>query len=483
MKVSKGTSLSIVTTSLLFFVNELALLSIITSALYLKFKKKPFECLLVICFYLTFQWTWSAISVSTGISNLEPAHVKTIAGSIFLAITLTKYLSKPTKFQILCIAGIFLLLIKSTLLSSNKMIAIKYLINMYIPMIITIVIMGNITFIKNREKISSKMETYITLVLTVSLIGALMHIASGYDTLISLTSSLADNRQDTDIILKEVDGVFKSFTAGAATQIAGIPVIRNPGLIIDSILAGYTLAFTTVYIIYFVNKHKIILLTASCFLLFITFSKGAWIIPIITIFIAETNKFFWKKSAKFRLITNILLISTISLATIVSASRGSGDSSFIHFMGLSQVFVFHTSVAGNDLGSGGNYAESEFTEKLKTGAESTIGVMYYHIGAAGLALFLALNASILMSLLKKKDRRYSILIGMLAAQLILCFLQENTYNLAYSFPRILIFIAIMFEINRTNTHADQKNIPLSHNGAGCRINIPIHTNTQKVSLT
>ncbi|MNM64330.1 hypothetical protein D3C81_757220 [compost metagenome] len=477
MKVSKGTSLSIISTSLLFFINEMALLSIIASALYLKFKKKPFECLLVICFYLTFQWTWSAISANTGVSNLEPAHVKTIAGSIFLAIILTKYLSKPAKFQILCIVGILLLLMKGTFFAANKMVAIKYLINMYIPMIITIISMGNISFSKNREKISSKIETYIALILIGSLIGALAHVVSGYDTLISLTSSLADNRQDTDSIMQEIDGEFKYFTAGAATKIAGIPVIRNPGLIIDSILAGYTLAFIIVYIIYFVRRNKAVLLGASCFLLFITFSKGAWAIPIITIFITEINKFLWKKSVKLRLITNILLISVISLSTIVSASRGTGDSSFIHFMGLSQVFVFHPSIAGNDLGSGGNYADSEFTEKLKTGAESTIGVIYYHTGAAGLALLIALNASILMSLLKKNDRKHSVLIGMLAAQLILSFLQENTYNLAYSFPRILIFIAIIFEINRTNTHANQKNNPLSHNGTGCRINLPINTIT------
>lgn len=477
MKVSKGTSLSIISTSLLFFINEMALLSIIVSSLYLKFKKKPFECLLVICFYLTFQWTWSAISTNTGVSNLEPAHVKTIAGSIFLAIILTKYISKPAKFQMLCIAGIFLLLAKSTILASNKMVAIKYLINMHIPMIITIISMGNITFRKNREKISSKLETYITLILFVSFIGALAHLVSGYDTLISLTSSLADNRQDTDSIMQEVDGEFKYFTAGAATKIAGIPVIRNPGLIIDSILAGYTLAFIIVYIIYFVRRYKAVLLGASCLLLFITFSKGAWAIPIITIFITETNKFLWRKSVKLRLITNILLISIISLSTIISASRGTGDSSFIHFMGLSQVFIFYPSIAGVDLGSGGNYAESEFTEKLKTGAESTIGVIYYHTGAAGLALFLALNASVLLSLLKKQDRKNSILIGMLAAQLILSFLQENTYNLAYSFPRILIFIAIIFEINRTNTHEYQKFSTTRNNGNGSRINIPIRTTT------
>jgi len=477
MKVSKGTSLSILSTSILFFVNELALLSIIVSALYLKSKKRPFECLLVICFYLTFQWTWSAISADTGISNLEPAQVKTIAGSIFFAVLLSNYLSRPARFQMLCVLGISLLLIKGTISASNKMVAIKYLINMHIPMILTIICMGNIAFSKNKEKISSKIETYIALVLAGSLIGALAHVVSGYDTLISLTSSLADSRQDTDNIMAEVDGQFKYFTAGQATQIAGIPVIRNPGLIIDSILAGYTLAFIIVYIIYFVRRHKAILLGASCFLLFITFSKGAWVIPIITIFITEANKFLWKKSRKVRLAINIILITIISLGTIVSASRGTGDSSFIHFMGLSQVFAFYPSAIGNDLGSGGNYAESEFTEKLKTGAESTIGVIYYHIGAAGLALFLALNLSVLLSLLKKEDRRNSVLIGMLAAQLILSFLQENTYNLAYSFPRILIFIAIIFEINRTSTHANKKINSFSHNGDRGRINISIDPST------
>ena len=122
--------------------------------------------------------------------------------------------------------------------------------------------------------------------------------------------------------------------------------------------------------------------------LLLTFSKGAWLIAFFAIFSAFANMLFWQRGFFAKVLVNTILFSTFLLTLLLQAVDGVGSSAFLHFLGLSQKFIEFPSLIGNDLGSGGNYANLDFFEKLERGAESTVGVIFYHIGYLGLSVFL-----------------------------------------------------------------------------------------------
>ncbi len=447
MKIKKQSPVSIVVSAPLFLVNEIALLSIVVASLVLSIKKKPYEILLLISAYLTFQWSLSAVSGRLFPGLVEAHYIKTICGAIFFGVLAFNFAKKINKAQLFCAIILGGLCIKGLILSEDKLIALKYIINMYLPLVAAIVILSSGSS-GGVKRVDVSINFYLLVIVVVSVAGAAVNKFTGYDSLVFFTSALSDGRQDTEELSAVVDGSYKWLATGIFTKVAGFFVVRNPGFIVDSILAGYVFSFSAIYIYYFVNRMKMVLLLVTMVLLFLTYSKGAWMALVMMFFISEINKLFWDLSPLRKISLNVMVVVLAVTGLVFIASNSVGDSSYIHYLGLTQTFSQNPSLFGHDLASGGNYANIDFSDKLMRGAESTVGAIFYHTGALGVLSFFFLNFITLSVLSKTKSEKHSVLISILMTQFIVSFLQENTYNLSYVIPRIVIIIAIFYQVQK-----------------------------------
>ncbi|WP_294933213.1 hypothetical protein, partial [Sulfurimonas sp.] len=115
---------------------------------------------------------------------------------------------------------------------------------------------------------------------------------------------------------------------------------------------------------------------------------------------------------------------------------------------------------GNDLGSGGNMGGW-----VEQGAESFIGLLMYNTGLIGVLIVVFLFLKLTIIAIKRKDLIGKFFITVLLPVFWASFLQENSFNLSYTVPRLILYTLIIlyfysFIINkqRNNTNENSTNI-------------------------
>lgn len=433
---------SLALASIFFIKNELALLALLILYVVAIFRQKEPVFLAISAFYLSFIWLWDSSSdwILTGIdSGYIKAFLLVSIGSI--------YLKDVKNFNLNVIAlslALLAILCLSFLRSSNMGVAVKYFLNLYFPFVLMLLILSSSRVYYPR--CGRAVNAFIYSVVLFSFCSSIIVVLTNYSLLEFLSLGISDNRTDSELKEVLVNGDLIMLGGGLVTSLFGYEFIRNPGAFVDPILAGYILAFSFIYIMFFQKKSKYFFLTLCGVSLLLTFSKGAWLIAFFAIVSTYANMLIWEKGLFAKIFVNVVLFFTFLSTLLFQAVDGVGSSAFLHFLGLSQTFIEFPSLLGNDLGSGGNYANLDFFEKLKRGAESTIGVVFYHIGYLGLAVFLLAYFFCVGILLRKKEKEYAVLVSLMISQLAVSFLQENTFNLGYLLPRLFIFYGIFYAI-------------------------------------
>lgn len=216
------------------------------------------------------------------------------------------------------------------------------------------------------------------------------------------------------------------------TSIGSLSFNRLVGFFPDPIIAGYFFSFLT--IISWLKKHYFVFLVGLV-LLFLSFSKGAWIYSFSFVIVYATlclkSRLFW------------VVVLTIALVQIAVANMFH-SSAYIHYLGFvgaiesvlmapaKAIFGFGLGVGGNlEVFSGGGEDWSR-AASLKTGAESGVGVIIYQLGFLGLLIYVWM-INVLKNILYKRylvsgEKEFLAIIAMVGSMVANSFLQENCIN-------------------------------------------------------
>jgi len=379
-------------------------------------------------------WTYIGIGqVFYGWENLKLGVLPRVVGLIVIFVFFLKCTKKFLKVDILLYLFL-VIVIFSFLKSSDKGIAIQYLANVYIPLLFSLHIYiftlskNNFYINVNKFRIFPVHFVLITLIL-IDIFFILLDMVSFID--------LYSFYMEVGRILRG-EGTVGNFR----TIIFGMQINRIPGIFADPIVAGY--ALTGIFFFFFFTIKnlylKIILLTLVFILIFMTFSKAAYI--MLTIGLLGLFIYKIKMSLNKKIILIIWMYVITLIFAILRALQGEvGDSSAIHVLGLvlpfSQPFGINYFI-GNDLGSGGNMGGW-----LEQGAESFIGLLMYNTGLIGVLLIVFIFLRLTITAIKRKDLIGEFFIAVLLPVFWVSFLQENSFNLSYTVPRLILYTLIM----------------------------------------
>ncbi len=256
---------------------------------------------------------------------------------------------------------------------------------------------------------------------------------------------------------RSVDGVqYGEFPGSWTSSVGSFSFYRMTGSFSDPIQWGYFCAVTSLatYFSFLKSNSKlqyICLLFFSVLLLFLSGSKGSWLLFLGTILIYHSR-------IKNAVIGTIAMIFYVVAVFVVSSL--SGTSGVIHLAGLigGTTSILNAGpidmIFGYGMGSGGNLATSvgaDVEEYKKTwlmnGSESGFGVLIYQLGLFGVFVFVYFLKRLRNALKSNKEANLSKSVyidSFVISYFTLFFLQENLLNSAFLF---VFFSLIVFVIN------------------------------------
>jgi hypothetical protein len=422
-----------------------SLLMVVLVYIFYVYKSLSFDIGLLLFTLVLVLFNWTYLGVGQNLyewHDLKLGVLVRVLGLGIVFIFYLKYTKRFLKIDILLYI-LFAIVIFSFLKSSDKTIAIQYLANVYIPLLFSLHIY---TFTLSKNNFRNDINKFK--MLPVNFILTSLILADFFFILLDIMSFI-----DLKSFYMEVGKVLRGegTIGNFRTIIFGIKTIRIPGIFADPIVAGYALSAIFFFFFFSIRNLylKIILLTIVSILIFITFSKGAYLmltIGLLSLFIYKTKMSLNKKNV---LIIGMYII-TLTFTILRALQDGVTDSSAIHVLGLvlpfSQSFGINYFI-GNDLGSGGNMGGW-----VEQGAESFIGLLMYNTGLIGVLIVIFIFFKLTIIALERKDLIGKFFIAVPLPVFGASFLQENSFNLSYTIPRIILFTFIILYFYRLSTN-------------------------------
>ena len=395
-------------------------------------------------------FNWTYIGVGQNLYDWEDLKLGVLArvlGLVIVFIFFLKYTRQFLKIDILLYI-LFAIVIFSFLKSSDKTIAIQYLTNVYIPLLFSLHLYIFVLSKNNFRTDVNKFKIFPVNLILISLI-----LINVFFIILDILSFI-----DLEAFYMEVGKVLRG--EGSAgnfrTTIFDIQTSRIPGLFADPIVAGYALSTLFFFFFFSIRNLKIILLTIILILIIMTFSKAAYLMLTVGVLGLLIYKLKLSVNKKIVLIVGMYGL-TLTFAILRALQDGVTDSSAIHVLGLvlpfSQSFGMNY-IFGNNLGSGGNMGGW-----VEQGAESFIGLLMYNTGLIGVLVVVFIFFKLTIIAIKRKDLIGKFFITVLLPTFWASFLQENSFNLSYVVPRIILFtfIILYFYSLSTNLQRNQTN--------------------------
>lgn len=386
--------------------------------------------ILITMFFCLFNWIIVSLSgmVWEVSSKTFAALPKAIAVPVMILVTLQNV--RVRKFFPMLFVSLFtIIVLVSVFRASDKGVAVNYLINTFIPYVVLISFL--IFDIKQpREKLF-----YHYVVVAIWMIIVLNGVFILFEML-GLFSSLEIYSLPGSLFRAERNAWYGNYIT---TFIDGSRIRRYPGIFADPILAGYF--WSGVYSFTLVIRKKQFLTMKIMALIFVllTFSKGAYFM-ILLAFALNTIMYLESTKTRKKLIVFSSVLSVIFLI-FTSLREGNIDSSAIHVLGLFFPFIAPINmeyIIGADLGIAGNLGGW-----VNQGAESFVGMLKYATGIVGVLFFIIHIFLIIKEHNKKRTLFSRFVIISIVPVFIASFLQENSFNLAYTFPKLVFLLALV----------------------------------------
>jgi hypothetical protein len=366
-------------------------------------------------------WEWDNLLISTTVRLFSMLYI--------IAFVYINIFDK-IKINISILILIFLTSI-SFLKSSDLFTGLKYLLNVYFPLIISFIFLLNLSNIKINPllyKYNKLFFNIICLIIFVNIYFIILHIFS----FINLNEFYF-------IVGNELRG---GSEGNFRTIIFNMQIERFSGIFADPILAGYFFVSIFFYFLLFVKNQylKFFLLLIIASLIALTISKASYLMLLLGFISYIIYKTKLRKS--FKIFTIIILYGFTLLFAILRALKdGITDSSAIHVLGLTLPFANSLGlnyIFGHDLGSGGNMGGW-----VQQGAESFVGLLMYNTGLIGVFIYIYLIFhTVKYTVSVKSIVNFYVLIVWLPVMWA-SFLQENSFNMSFTIPRLILLIFII----------------------------------------
>ncbi|MBE0515260.1 hypothetical protein [Sulfurimonas sp.] len=274
-------------------------------------------------------FNWTYVGIGQNLYDWEDLKLGVLArvlGLVIVFIFFLKYTRKFLKIDYLLYI-LFAIVIFSFSKSSDKTTAIQYLANVYIPLLFSLHV-----YIFTLSKNNFKTDVNKFKILPVNFILIALILTNIFFILLDIVSFI-----DLQSFYMEVGRVLRGEgTAGNfRTTIFDIKTSRIPGLFADPIVAGYALSAIFFFFFFSIRNLylKTILLTIVSILIFITFSKAAYLMLTIGLLGLFIYKIKMSLNKKIVLIIGMYAI-TLTFTILRALQDGVTDSSAIHVLGL-----------------------------------------------------------------------------------------------------------------------------------------------------
>lgn len=354
---------------------------------------------------------------------------------LFVVLVTINATEKKLARILLLLTTIFVLMFSFISSASSFVPKATYLINTFIPLFFTYI---GILLLSHSPRVSIS-QSFIILALSIFCAFSLIYFLA-----LELIYDIV--RPDLISVVRSQDGLplsYGDFPGSWGSMIAGFRFNRLVGTFPDPILFGY---FMVMMAIFLFSKKAYRLSLFFLIIVFLSGSKGAWLLFLNTVFLFFILKKF--NGLRFASVIGLVMLQVIFAALFQSSAT-------IHLAGLQGAIgsILNGSLdqflLGYGIGSGGNLAR--FSEDsashgwLESGSESGVGILLYQLGLVGFLFYVFViylidrRLNFNYKLYKDSSNLYSLAI--IYSIFVNSFMQENCVN--SSVLSILLFTVVL----------------------------------------